>query len=157
MQAGDPFIVALEGPSDSGKSTLAIGLRDVLEAPVLLLPCYADLVTDREVLPPPRASDIDAQIQGLDFFLDLDHDRRDEASQAGSGAVVVADRCWLGLLAHAYAVERTGGPAAYDAARRRVQERANKLLQPQLVLFLAVGSDRRHPRVEHRDKDQWFT
>jgi thymidylate kinase len=157
MQISDPLIVALEGPSDSGKSTLATGLRDACETPIVLLPCYSDLVTDDAALPPDRASNIDAQLRDLEFFLDLDRRRRSETSRIAPGTLVIADRCWLSLLAHVYAVEHTGGPAAYGAARRRAQELAGELLQPHLVLILAVEPGQRRSRVDRRDKHRWFT
>jgi thymidylate kinase len=131
-------------------------LRDALDRPVISLPCYADL-PGANALPPPQAEEIDAQLRYLDFYLDLDRERRESASEASADAVVIADRSWLSLLAHVYAVEQEGGPAAYTAARRRVAQRAEELLQPDLVLFLALRSERRRRRIDPLEEGQWFT
>jgi len=110
MSRARPFIVALDGPSDIGKSTLAQGLHESLGAEALVLPCYADLAGREQ--PPARGGDAEEQLRGLEFYLTLDRRRRATAADAPSGTIVIADRSLLGLLAHPYAVERTGGPAA---------------------------------------------
>jgi thymidylate kinase len=155
MSRARPFIIALDGPSDTGKSTLAQGLRESFGAEVLVLPCYADLAGPEQ--PSARGDDDEEQLRGLEFYLTLDRRRRGMAAGAGQEAIVIADRSELGLLAHAYAIERTGGPAAYEQARARVIEHADGLLVPDLVLYLALDSDSRRARRETADKDAWFT
>lgn len=156
MMPGSPLVVALEGPSDSGKTTLARGLRETLGRRVVLLPCYADLAGDAE-LPPAVADDVTAQLEGLDFYLDIDRERRRSIAECTEGSVVIADRSWLGLLAHVYAVQLTGGPAAYEAAAARTSEHAGELIQPELALFLSLGAEGRRARIDDDEGDLWFT
>jgi thymidylate kinase len=158
MPADAPLIVALDGPSDTGKSTLAHGLRKSLEGDVLVLPCYADFAHERGLcLPPARAADVEQQLAGLASYLDLDCSRRTLLRNAAPETIVIADRSWLGLLAHTYAVERTGGPAAYKRARQLTLARAAELLQPHLTLFLALEPANRRARVEPDEDGAWFT
>lgn len=155
MPAATPFIVALDGPSDTGKSTLAHALCDSLTVDALVLPCYADLAGSER--PPPRATDIEAQLRSLEFYLELDRRRREMMADADRETVVIADRSWFSLLAHTYAIQQTGGPPAYEQARVLVRERASELLQPDLVLFLALDHGNRRSRVESAEIDQWHT
>lgn len=148
------LIVALDGPSDTGKSTLAEGLRGSLGVGVLVIPCYADLAEGE--LPPARGEDAAEQLEGLEFYLELDRLRREMAVVAAPGSVVIADRSRIGLLAHVYAVEHTGGPAAYVAARELIDGRAEQLLTPDLVLHLALDAAGRSSRRESADRDAWF-
>jgi thymidylate kinase len=155
MPPATPFIVALDGPSDTGKSTLAHALCESLTVDVLVLPCYADLAGSEQ--PPPRALDADAQLRSLEFYLALDRRRRELMADADQETIVIADRSWLGLLAHTYAIEQTGGPSAYEQARTLVRERASELLQPDLVLFLALDPGSRRSRVEPTEINEWHT
>jgi thymidylate kinase len=150
-----PFIVALDGPSDTGKSTLARALRETLETEVRVLPCYAELAGPEQ--PPARGKDAEEQLRGLQFYLALDHERRAMAAGVDPRAIVIADRSKFGLLAHTYAIEHTGGPAAYERGRLLMQERAHELLTPDLVLYLALDDAGRHARSEAADSDAWFT
>lgn len=147
------FIVALDGPSDTGKSTLAEGLRSSLGLEVLVIPCYADLA--EQELPPARGEDADEQLQGLKFYLDIDRERREIAAAAEANSIVIADRSRIGLLAHTYAIEYTGGPAAYQAARALMEERVQELLTPDLVFYLALDAAGRTARRAAGDRDAW--
>jgi thymidylate kinase len=153
----DPLIVGLEGPSDSGKSTLAAALARIPEwQPTRVLRCYADTV-DAGDLPPHVAGDVGQQLEAVAFFMTLDRQRRREIEHADERPkVVIADRTWLSLLAHTYAVERAGGPAAYAEARRRLT--ADKsLLRPDLVLVLRANVATRTARMASGDRGAWFT
>jgi thymidylate kinase len=151
------MILAVEGPSNCGKSTLPEGLRARLGEPVLVLPCYADALPDGQSVPGPRAGDAAEQLERLEFFLEIDRHRQKQAIAAPEAGVVIADRCWIGLLGHVYAVERTGGPAAYEAARRHVEGCAGSLLQPDLVLRLRVEAPERRKRTDEAEENEWFT
>jgi thymidylate kinase len=157
MPADAPFIVAFDGPSNTGKTTLAQGLRDTLEAATLVLPCYADFAGNGAHLPPACAANTEEQLAGLSFYLDLDRARQDLLVGVDSATVVIADRSWLGLLGHVYAVEQTGGPVAYEEASQVVLNQAEELLQPQLTLFLALDTERRRARTEPHEDGAWFT
>lgn len=152
----DTFTVALEGPSDTGKSALAAGLNLAwTHGPRIVLPCYAELLPAGQV-PPERARDDAGQLDALGTFLALDRCRRGQVARAPRGTLVIADRCWLSLLAHTFAIEQTGGPAAYSAARKLVLS-ATDLLQPDLVLLLEASDERRRARTAAGDEGRWFT
>jgi len=123
----------------------------------VILPCYADALPDGQNMPGPRARDIAEQLQHLDFFLGIDRERLRQTTAEPRETTVIADRSWLGLLGHVYAVERTGGPAAYEAARRLVEASAGSLLQPDLVLRLVADPDERRSRADETDVNEWFT
>ena len=150
-------VVALEGPSDSGKSTLAQAIASIdTWQPAILLPCYVEGV-DPATLPPAVATTQQQQLDGLAFFAALDRRRRDTiANHTPAARFVIADRSWLSLLAHVYAAERSGGPAAYSEARRLVTRDEN-LLQPDLVLVLHARDDVRRTRMSVQDRAAWFT
>lgn len=150
-------VIAIEGPSDAGKSTLAGTLAGVPGwQPARLLPCYGDLVPpDR--LPPDVGSNLEEQLEGVDFFAALDRDRQEqEVGQGEKPRIIVADRSWLSVLAHTYAVEQNGGPPAYDEARRKLQADAH-LLQPDIVLMLRATDATREARMRPADRGTWFT
>jgi thymidylate kinase len=150
-----PFIVALDGPSDTGKSTLAQCLCEALGPEVRVLPCYADLAGPEQ--PPARRKDAEEQLRGLEFYLALDRERQAMVAGADSRTIVVADRSWLGLLAHTYAIEQTGGPEVYRQARVLIDEQADELLMPDVFLYLALDAAGRRARAEETDSEAWFT
>lgn len=152
----EAVVVALEGPSDSGKSTLAGHLAEVPHwQPSLVLPCYADLVA-ADLLPPDVASSTEQQLQGLAFFVELDRRRHEGADRSPQPRLVVADRSWLSLLAHTYAVEQSGGPAAYHEARAWLTQ-DESLLRPDLIIGLRADRACREARMLSEDRGSWFT
>ena len=150
-------VIAIEGPSDSGKSTLAGALAGFPDwQPTTLLPCYVDMVPP-ERLPPDLGRSLEEQLDGVDFFAALDHARQQqETGQAEEPRIVVADRSWLSVLAHTYAVERNGGPPAYEEARRRLAA-DDRLLQPDIVVVLQATDATREARMRPADRGAWFT
>ncbi len=150
-------VFAVEGPSDSGKSTLARYLAAVLDwQPSIMLSCYVATVVPG-VLPPDVASTPAQQLESLAFFVELDRQRRREADTSDPPPkLVVADRSWLSLLAHTYAVERSGGPSAYGAARKQLID-DDSLLQPDLVIVLRATDAARKARMASADTGAWFT
>ncbi len=88
---------------------------------------------------------------------EIDRGRERRAAAEPQGAIVIADRSWLGLLGHLYAVERTGGPAAYEAAHQLVEASAGALLQPDLVLQLVVDPGERRNCADETEENEWFT
>lgn len=150
-----PLVIGLEGPSYSGKSTLAARLVEMLPGTGCLLPCYVDLVGDAGRVPAPRGTTAQEQLASLRAFIALDRRRSEEACERlAEASWVVADRTWLSLLAHTYAVARTGGPDVYDDARVLLT-RERGLLCPSVVLYLAVSEARRRERVPAGHDRNW--
>jgi thymidylate kinase len=152
-----PTVIAIEGPSDSGKSTLAQELAAFANwQPAGFLPCYVDLVPP-DCLPAGIGGSLEEQLKGLEFFASLDHRRQEQvATEAATVRTFVADRSWLSVLAHTYAVERSGGPAAYARARERLLQ-DDCLLQPDMVLVLQASDATRAARIGPADRGAWFT
>ena len=150
-----PFVIALEGPSYSGKSTLGSSLATALGTGACLLPCYVDVAGGDAHVPPSRADTADGQLASLRVFVDLDR-RRSEAAVGciAQATWVVADRCWLSLLAHVHAVARTGGPDVCAAAESLLQASAD-VLAPSAVLYLAVSEPLRRERIPVTAADRW--
>lgn len=148
-----PFVVAVEGPSDSGKSTLAQALAAGHGGSIVILPCYVEVADERD-LPPDWATTIEDQVDAVGVFLDLDRERA--GSLLAVAGLVIADRCWLSLLAHVWAVEREGGPAAYRAACALVTA-APDIVRPDLILYLDVREENRRQRLDLADEGKWFT
>lgn len=151
------LIVAVDGPSDSGKSTLIAGLEQRLgaEAPVLF-PCYVDEAGgDNRV--PGFSTSVDEQLRAIDFYLQLESRRyRRLAKTGGTAELVLLDRSALTLLAHSYAVEQLHGMEIYDRCREKVTT-ATEAIIPELVLYLDADVEERRKRADRRDLDKWFT
>lgn len=147
-----PQVVAIEGPSDSGKTTLISGISRVLGGCVVSLPCFAEAFHGEQ--PPAVAVDVHSQLAALEAFIEVDKRRRAAVTDAYS--VALADRCWLSLLAHVYAVERGGGPPAYAQARARLLDDP-EILRPDLVIALRGTVESREGRMDPQDAGKWFT
>ncbi|HST38401.1 MAG TPA: hypothetical protein VLK58_02780 [Conexibacter sp.] len=155
MLAEHALVVALEGPSYSGKSTLASCLVDSYAPHAALLPCYVDVAGGDAAVPPAFPADVAAEMAALEQFVAID-DRRWQQQSASieAGLVVVVDRCWLSLLAHVYALERTGGPDAFEAALALLQ--TQDMIRPDLVLYLSLSEQDRVARVPDGYHDRWY-
>jgi thymidylate kinase len=149
--------VAVEGPSDSGKSTLLEGLAErFAAADPILFPCYVEEAGgDSRV--PGYATTADEQVHAIDFYLELEarrHRRLAETDRAVD--LVLLDRSVITLLAHSYAVERLHGVATYDKCREKVTTAAEVII-PELVLYLDADVEERRKRADRGDLDKWFT
>lgn len=122
-----PRIIALEGPSLAGKTSLA---RRVIAAGVFeIIPEYTDAVPSS---PHPEQRTIDGQLAAFRFFMTIEAERCNTASR--SLRPIVLDRSVDTLLAHAFALETMNGLACYAAVRGELA--SYSYLVPDLTLFL---------------------
>lgn len=157
VSSSDRMIVAIEAPSDSGKSTLVSALMTHFgEEDSALLPCYVDVAGGDGHVPAQRAQTAFEQRESLQAFLGLEAQRLQVADEAMARArVLLLDRSVYSLLAHAYAEEQTGGPAAFRDCCQLVRE-FEPVLWPDLVLFLDVSEENRRARTAPGDEGKWF-
>jgi thymidylate kinase len=151
------LIVAIEGPSDSGKSTLIEGLaRHFAATEPMVFPCYVEEAGGESKVP-PFATKVEEQIRAIDFFLGLEANRHRRLAAAGETVeLAILDRSACTLLAHSYAVERLHGVKVYDRCREKVTT-GTEVIIPLIVLYLDAGVEERKRRAEPGDRDKWFT
>lgn len=151
------LVVAIEGPSDSGKSTLIAGLlqRFASQEP-LLFPCYVDLAGGDDAVP-AYTTHPGEQLEAVDFYLDLERKRKQSLDEVDpEPSLVLLDRSLFTLLAHSYAVEVVHGRGVFEQSKARVTT-AVAVIMPQLVLYLDVDPEVRQERADPQDRDKWFT
>lgn len=136
------MIVALEGVSSTGKSTLAAALADRLGWQTI--PCYYHLAADPAALGELLVDTREQQLAALDAHLRIEarRQRLAAAAQARDGGILL-DRSVDTLLAHVRAAGHLRGVNAREQARRRVQEQIDRgaAVRPDLTLLLTADAD----------------
>lgn len=129
-------IVALEGPSHAGKSSLLSGIGKVLQRPDMeYLPDYVDVAGGPLDVPSTPGTAVD-EIQGLLFFLQVEVKRLGAVQrQETLPEVCFLDRSVHTLLAHRYTVELMRGVKCFDLATRIVSE-LTPSFYPEEVFYL---------------------
>lgn len=157
MSSRPCFVVSVDAPSDSGKSTLVGGLLNTLSGlRVVGLPCYVDAAGGDAYVPPDRALSAEQQLAQFRFFLDLERRRRSRLRIEGDEVeVLLLDRSIHSLLAHSLAEQLLGGPPTFDACVALAKGDPH-VLWPDLVFFLDVSDAKRAERVEPGDQPKWF-
>jgi dTMP kinase len=133
------MIIALEGVSSTGKSTLAARLAARLGWTVI--PCYYHVADDPAALGEPLVDTEQQQLAALDVHLEIEERRcRLAGSAAARDGGVLLDRSVDTLLAHVRAAGRLRGLDTEDEARRRVEERIarGQAVRPDLTLLLTA-------------------
>lgn len=147
-------IVAIEGPSDSGKSTLAAGLaRHFADRHPLVFPCYVDQVEGEE--PPEFTTDVERQLRAVDFYLELEAQRHRELAASGA-ELTILDRSAYTLLAHSYAIQKLHGTQVFERCLEKVTT-GPEVIIPAIVLYLDAGAGERSRRADPEDDGKWFT
>jgi thymidylate kinase len=134
-------IVAIEGVSCTGKTTLAAGLTAQLGWQAIA--CYFHVAADPSILGAPMAASDAELLQALDAHLDVEQQRHLLAASAltRDGGVIL-DRSVDTLLAHARAIGRLRGWDVNRQARTAVarQVTANAAAVPDLTLLLTADA-----------------
>lgn len=137
---GRPMIIAIEGVSCTGKSTLAAGLAAHLGWEVI--DCYHHVADDPTVLGEPIAGSEAEQLAALAAHLDVEKERCRLAwlALARRGGVIL-DRSIDTLLAHLYAIGRLQHLDATAQARAMVAQQvgAGAAVVPDLTVLLTAG------------------
>ena len=130
-------IIALEGPSHAGKSTLLSAIGKVLQrTDVVYLPDYVDAAGGPLDVPSTPGTSVD-EIQGLLFFLQVEV-KRLGAIQRQQETVPTAcflDRSIHTLLAHRYSVELMKGIECFHLASRIISE-LTPSFYPEQIFYL---------------------
>ncbi len=130
-------LIALEGPSGAGKTTLSRNLRTSLSSlRIVVLPDYSQAAGGPGHLPRAPAETADEELRALGVLLDLD-ERRWRQGQIAAGKVdlVVMDRSVHTLLAHRFAVSQLLGFDAFGGSCRLASEH-HGVKWPHLVLYV---------------------
>ncbi|GAA0425458.1 hypothetical protein Acor_78680 [Acrocarpospora corrugata] len=134
------MIIAIEGVSCTGKSTLAASLAGQFAWQVV--PCYYHVAADPAVLGKPLASSEGEQLAALTAHLRIEAERRHQADAAlARDGAVILDRSIDTLLAHLTAVGQLQGldvPTTVARARTLIDEAvtASAAVLPDLTLLL---------------------
>jgi thymidylate kinase len=126
--------LALEGPSCSGKSSLAHSLSIALQDVTIAMD-YAHLLS-REIMPGVPAASLEDELQDLTFLLSVDRQRM-RCFVRSNPKLLILDRSVHTLLAHRYALTKL---QIYDVFKASVQlAKANmNVAWPDLILYLDV-------------------
>lgn len=142
-------VIALEGPSLSGKTTLSSCLLQRLSGTsVVVCPDYVDFAGGPEHVPSTPRDSVAAELESFRFFLGLDEARWLRCVGASCDNPVILDRSIHTLLAHTFAIESVTGRKVFEdsctiAATQRMKE-------PDLVLYLDVSGVELERRAARR-------
>ncbi|MFI2432098.1 hypothetical protein [Streptomyces sp. NPDC018693] len=138
------LIIALEGPSYAGKTTLTRHLRrTALADRAFISDCYVKHIAHRVDVPPARTDSASAQLAAFERFMEIEATRVAEAAASGR-VLVILDRSVDTLLAHAYALDALFGYGVHHQLRDRLQ--ALPFLRPDHTLYLDVPAEALHLR-----------
>jgi thymidylate kinase len=134
------FVIALEGCSHAGKTTLIKNLKERLNS-IIPLPDYVTFAGGDDKVPRAPAESVEEEIQSLNFFLNLDKQRWvEKIEDRNKNELVVADRSFHTLLAHRFAIEKLTGMKVFDMCCEIVGNETN-LLKPDLIFYLDTPQD----------------
>lgn len=138
------LIIALEGPSYAGKSTVIRHLRHTaLGSQAFVSDCYVKHIAHRDDIPPARTDSAAAQLAAFERFMEIEAARVAEAVASGR-CLVILDRSVDTLLAHAYALDALFGYSVHHQLRDRLTTLS--FLRPDHTLYLDVPAERLHLR-----------
>ena len=136
-------IIALEGPSYSGKSTLAQGLKRELQSQykVAILHDYVVAAGGSERIPYTPAKTPEEEIEALKFFLDLDQHRWMKGlSKCKNPKIVLIDRSVHTLLAHRFALTQTTELSVFSRSCQIALEHSG-VIWPQRVFYIDITQE----------------
>lgn len=108
-------IIVVEGPSNSGKTTTCLNMRNYTNCVVI------DECNIYERNHPSPSQNCEQEIQNQLFFFEVEKRRMRKATKlALEGKNVILDRCALSTVAIAYAFEKLGKYPTFQHAMRSV-------------------------------------
>lgn len=132
-------VIALEGPSYSGKSTAIAHLRQQgIEDHAFVSDCYVDHIVHRQDIPPVRTASATEQLAAFETFMSIEG-MRVRRALASTKPVVLLDRSVDTLLAHAHALNALFGFGVHHQLRDRLQELP--FLRPDHTLYIDVPAE----------------
>ncbi len=139
-------LIAIEGASYSGKSTLARRLQQEFGPRAIVLPDYVEAAGGSQFVPSAPAHSAAEQMQAFRFFLELDAKRyRRGLVVQPSPELVIMDRSIHTLLAHNFAMMNMMSWPIFEESTRIAQDDPS-VIWPHLVLYVDVPQDILGPR-----------
>jgi thymidylate kinase len=144
------FIVALEGPSYSGKTTLSRQLVARFgKSRTLVCPDYVEVAGGCDEVPRAPRRSVLGEFLSLRFFLNLDRRRWEQSLREASGhTLVILDRSLHTLLAHTFAIEMVYEKPIFERALKIVAKEPRII--PHQVLYLDAPQEELERRAEVR-------
>ena len=143
------FVIALEGCSHAGKTTLIKNLKKRLNS-IIPLPDYVTYAGGDDKVPRAPAESVEEELQSLNFFLNLDERRWVEKIENESQPeLVIADRSFHTLLAHRFAIENLTGMNVFDMCCE-IAGNKPKILHPDLIFYLDTPQESLNQRYKIR-------
>ncbi len=127
------YVIGLEGACCSGKSTMSIALRKHFGADVAFItPDYSDL-TEPQSRPTTLAKTFDEAVTSFEFYLNIERQRLEQV-RSWHGSIVIVDRTYHTLLAHAYAVDSISNIESFEDLKR-LSDGAPRV-EPNQIIYL---------------------
>ncbi len=147
------FVVAVEGCSHAGKSTLVENLTQRLGNDIIALPDYVSFAGGDTKVPRAPAETVEEEIEALKFFLNLDNRRWSEIIKSpNEKRIILVDRSFHTLLAHRYAIEKLTDLYAFDLSCKEVKLRPD-LLTPDVIFYIDTPQNVLNERYKTRVSD----
>ncbi|MGW3651678.1 AAA family ATPase [Streptomyces sp. NPDC000878] len=148
-------IVALEGPSCAGKTTVIRHLRETPAlADTLFFGCYVRHIRPVHEIPSPRTLSAAEQFAAFETFMSAEADRAAEAA-LNPRRPVILDRSVDTLMAHAYAMDRLYDFGVHKQIRSRLEELPH--LRPDHTIYLDVSAQTlRRRRAAAGEEAEYF-
>jgi dTMP kinase len=149
-----PLICSIDGPSDSGKSTLVEGIGQRYGKRCVILPCYVDAAGGDSAVPEAMPPSVEDRLEAFRFYLQIEAARLSTIAEIEAG-IVVLDRSVHSLVAHVYAAALLD---SVDAVSICLEELAGASFAiPDIAFYLQTDEETRRSRRDPADEGQWWT
>ena len=133
------FLIALEGSSFAGKTTISNHLTNIYPNSIRLISEYVEYAKGSKYFPPfPKTSQ--QAIDNLIFFLNLDAIRFSEIHENPEYYSFLLDRSVLTLLAFNYALEKQYNIVCYEESYNLIVNSYRAFI-PDLTIYLKIGHE----------------
>lgn len=135
------LIVGVEGPSYAGKSILSVLInRHLLEQGFksMVFPCYMNSIdtATRQKMPLDQFITTDQEIEALNYFLEVESQRKSEINLRSDLDFVILDRTTISLRGHNYALSELTKEKFYALACELMDERKDRIVQPEIFIYV---------------------
>jgi len=136
------MVIAVEGPSNTGKSTLLSGIDNHLDIErYTVLPCYVTFAGGEQQVPNAPAESVEEELRAQNFYRNLDHERMlSIQNNSAISDLVIMDRSIHTILAHAYAVSKIKNIPVYRESQR-LALRDPRITWPYAIIYLDTPED----------------
>ncbi|CAN5297098.1 hypothetical protein BH20ACI2_BH20ACI2_02200 [soil metagenome] len=128
-------VIAVEGCSHAGKTTLIKHIRPLVPG-IITLPDYVAFAGGDDKVPPAPAQSVSEEMDALRFFFDLDYKRwKSAVLSLSEDYLILADRSFHTLLAHRLSIQHLTKMDIFEPSCALARSRQD-LLRPDLILYL---------------------